>query len=95
MACSWREPYVRENLPTGVVTAWRVLCSASTLLPDVAQALIGHRSVDHCVADRAMAHEGLQRPGIDATAGENITGAVPEHVSVQARQAGKRAEALD
>ena len=38
-----------------------------SLPPDVPDPLVGNSGVDHCVGDRAMAHEGLQRPCIDST----------------------------
>ena len=36
--------------------------------PDVSNALVGDSHVNHRIADRAMAHEGLQCPCIDSTA---------------------------
>jgi hypothetical protein len=38
--------------------------AATSLPPDISDPLVSDRSVDDGVRDRAMAHEGLQRPRI-------------------------------
>src|SRR5262245_16011347 len=51
------------------------------LAPDVANPLVGDRCVDNRVRDRAMPHEGLQRPCIDSTArqGTRYATCAPNH----------------
>src|SRR5262249_44548204 len=46
--------------------------AGSTLLPDVADAPIGDRGVDHGVVDALEPHERLQRPGVDTATSERI-----------------------
>ena len=50
--------------------------------PDVSDPLVSHRSVDNRVRDRTMAHECLQRPGIDSSTGQGVPSSVAQHVSV-------------
>ena len=50
--------------------------------PDVSDALIGDRSVDDRVRDRAMTHEGLQCPCIDSTSRQGVASSMAQHVSM-------------
>jgi hypothetical protein len=50
------------------------------LLPDIPHPLVGDGGVNDGVADAAMAHEGLERAGINATARESVACAVSQHV---------------
>ena len=50
--------------------------------PDVSNPLVGHRGVDHGVRDRAMAHEGLQRSGVDPAGSQGVSGGMAQHVGV-------------
>ena len=47
-------------------------CKAALFAPNVSDALIGDRRVDHGVRNRAMAHECLQHPRIDSTGRQGV-----------------------
>src|SRR5262249_17973861 len=53
-------------------------------LPNRPNSLVGYGRVDHRVADRLMPHEGLQCTGINTTACQRVSGAVPQHVGMNA-----------
>jgi hypothetical protein len=48
-----------------------------SLAPDVTDALVSDRGVNDGVRDRAMPHEGLQRPCIDSTSRQGVAGGMP------------------
>jgi hypothetical protein len=55
---------------------------AHSLAPDVSYPLVGDLRIDHRVRDRAMPHEGLQRPRIDSTRRQSVASSVPQHMSM-------------
>jgi hypothetical protein len=54
----------------------------SSLAPDGSNTLVGYRGVDDGIRDRAMAHEGLQCPGIDSPGGQGVARSMAQHVGM-------------
>jgi hypothetical protein len=68
--------------PVASVARDRAASYAASLAPDVANALVSHRSVNNCIRDRAVPHEGLKRPCIDTSTSQGVACRMPQHVRV-------------
>jgi len=55
---------------------------ARLFAPDGSDTFVGDLRVDDGIRDRAMAHEGLQGPGIDSSGRQGVASGMAQHVGM-------------
>jgi hypothetical protein len=67
----WSGNHTRDRVSVALIEP----CSFA---PDIADSFVGHSSVNQRVRNRAMAHERLQRPGIDPARRQSVPGSMAQ-----------------